>query len=923
MKEARQIKGPIIKITKGKEYRAKIDKIYQPETFFLQAYEQARDSLLEILTISRQTKREAATEAHTDQIWSLSDSKLVNLLRGRTNPILTFCAGRGQGKTTAMRSFSNEMSEVFSQKNIHEKNERDYKSQKDFWDVFMNEIHQLPIVATIGNIDPTAMSGNDSILKIIISRMFNEFIAKDREDHTSESKQSQSHFPGYMNLYREKRNDLIEMFRECFHNIDFLHGKSNHAENMEDDDLDRLAALGDSSNLLVTMGRLIDQYLKYMHPDCNEKDAYLLIQIDDGDVRIENTYEMLDDIRKYLFLPNVIILMAANMTQLESTLEQHFLKIYELSVKTENSMVRPETCHSIAELYLEKVIPSSRRIFLPRVELDYNNIWIRYKDKSKENDHDKELSNILAYPFSDDKQGNWGYQEQLLYFLHQKTGIIFLKPHSYLHNLLPDNLRELTHFLAFFSTLKDMECDCYARALKIFAGAEESDSAEKFLNSWKKNLKLLEHYLLELWSATNLRENERQLLHSLVVQPDSSKHWFILKSLPDYYMHERSVFSVGGKNSKDDYRQEFIDECAKHGINIPVTQEITDSHFDTTKKMEVSYADVITALYVLTKMPNAQYYYKFVYAIRLYYTIYFHLLFIKRLQNCWESPNILKSVGKTYDLSFFMRDVGFKGNLKNMRTVTLENLHKIAELQIEITGKGLQSAVEATYGNFLEAESKVVGSFLRTRMRYYNGQHLFMGPFNEQSSISEMLLDFSKFIYNQSFNVSVQFNIFYLFLYYLDIFLYANVISWEWNEEEWNEPGSFSKQNWSNMYASILILLNWDVQYEVIHMMQQYYFQDPNTKDTNLGVKIVQTIKDIFSPNHLGKIFEKINRQTGANFVDHNGEINDKTYRGRYPFIEFTQEETSGILTLKNLLRLYEELYTVEKQSPQQEKEAE
>lgn len=109
------------------------------------------------------------------------------------------------------------------------------------------------------------------------------------------------------------------------------------------------------------------------------KEGYLVISIDDIDMNLRVGEKMLEDIRKYLMIPNVIILIAVKMEQLKQIVQQRYLvylKDNELlekeidNIKEEKSNLLEdfkENIINITDKYLEKVIPYNRRIRIPNL----------------------------------------------------------------------------------------------------------------------------------------------------------------------------------------------------------------------------------------------------------------------------------------------------------------------------------------------------------------------------------------------------------------------------------------------------------------------------------------------------------------------------------------------------------------------------
>ena len=796
----------VIKVTKGREYQAKIDKVYEGDNFFADVYERARDCIYEIYDISEAAKKEILEEARLSDnsvqaLTNLSDVKLNYQLRGRVNNLLAFCADRGQGKTSAMRSFACEMQEYTKYKD-------DNYDRKKFWEGDDRKKREnLPSMYFIECIDPTMMSDDESIIKIILSRMF-------------------VHFSKKQHLYREanfspdtQRNDLARQFQRCFHEAEIMNNEKHQTNWLDEDDLEKMAELGDSSNLLASMYKLIRQYLQYM----GANNSYLVIQIDDADMHIRKTYQILNDIRKYLLLPDVIILFAANMTQLESTIEQYFLQEYEISLQNIGSMGSVEYCHNIAALYLEKILPNSRRVFLPRIEEHWENLWIQYFDSNDEN----EEHNVLRLP-KNSLAKNWGIEEQLLYLLHRKTGLLFLTSQNHYHDFLPTNFRELMHFLAYFSKLEELE-HCYDSVLDVFQLGENlkdwqnsgiKDNTIETLQLWKTNLELFQDYLVHLWSATNLRENSRKLFIELVETPLFDKHEFILRNLPDYYSYEqRTLGEMWGTAAKSeaDSRKEFLQECSMRGVDIP--------DFESDNRRDIhsySYADVVTALSVMSDLFVSSRQAKFIYAIRLHYTIIFHQILLKRLDHLQEPPT------PDQDITYFMRDAF----VKNIREGFKSKDFFLWRIKIEpgIYSSKLENIEKAISPYRL---IRISNNFLRRQIEKDNT--IVTCPMGKE-------LDWYTTSYQNGNASAYIFHPFYRLLREIDNFTYMNNILKE----------EVLKNSRLRILLAFSILLNWDVQNELLFLLKQSSLQQ------NGKGYLFRSIRGLYTGTEMHKLLTEI-----------------------------------------------------------------
>ena len=593
-------------IKRGREYRATIDpeKVNSPTEFFYSAYQEAKLQLQEIILASARVKEREKRE--------LSTKKKIELLHEYPNNVIAFCADRGCGKTTAMLSFSNALEELGD-------SQKGKAASQAFWETITENTEPLKVrFEVMAPIDPCSMENSESVLQQIISQLFENFCKEVKENH---------HHCGF-----DKKADIFEAvadkFQKCAQAIDSLYKAQKDRTKLIEDELDQIAEMGQSGKLLLLFHELIDEYLEVMSG--NDSKSCLVIQIDDADMDIGRSYQILEDVRKYLTLPRVIVLMATNIQQLETTVEQHFLQQYEHGLKHSGSMITVGRCHSIAVLYLEKAIPHTRRIYLPdigeTIRQNISHLTVDYQDEDGKP--------LLS-------EGT--YQRQMVDLLYRKTGLVFTFERDYLHNLLPAHMRELSQFLPFFTTMEDL-CKDYRRgdhvpngygiAAEIFMsqGFRDLEKETLFLDRWEKNLRRLEFYLVNLWSAVNLRENSRRLFLEFVSQPENIRNLFLLRNLADYYAEERAAMGndppVLGWDETD-FRSEYAKACKQMGIDLPAYPGEMQNEQNT---ISVSYADVMGALSVLTDLPGANRQYKLAYAIRLFYSIRMHTMLIQEIR---------------------------------------------------------------------------------------------------------------------------------------------------------------------------------------------------------------------------------------------------------------------------------------------------
>ena len=111
---------------------------------------------------------------------------------------------------------------------------------------------------------------------------------------------------------------------------------------------------GNSAQLRRNLTKLIDKYLKWIAPEKESRAECLVIQIDDADLATQKIFEICEDIRNYLALPNVVILMGMDFVQFTYAIYQRYLHNYKELHDLQRGISVEEKCYDMAARYLEK-----------------------------------------------------------------------------------------------------------------------------------------------------------------------------------------------------------------------------------------------------------------------------------------------------------------------------------------------------------------------------------------------------------------------------------------------------------------------------------------------------------------------------------------------------------------------------------------
>lgn len=256
--------------------------------------------------------------------------------------VISFLGKRGRGKTSAMVSFYSCLNKL--------QNKDGYN-----WSMFKKKNGDANIrFYNIPCIDAAMLAKNEFVLDVILAKMWDEF---------SEFLKSQ----GYI-LERTSIEYLVKQVQDEFVNVRRAYYVLKSRELNKDSDIEKekdipaasaLHELAVSMNLKEEIKRLIENYIRVL--DYDRKDAgdnvYLLIAIDDVDMADGHAWEILEQIRRYLSMPKVIILMTADLDRLKNVCEMSCRDVYSQG-KGQSRFVND---------YLEKVLPINQRIYMPEL----------------------------------------------------------------------------------------------------------------------------------------------------------------------------------------------------------------------------------------------------------------------------------------------------------------------------------------------------------------------------------------------------------------------------------------------------------------------------------------------------------------------------------------------------------------------------
>jgi hypothetical protein len=411
--------GNVLKIDKSVIYKFKIEKKEELKgSFFHSVYKQA-EALLNGIIETKNNKENKKNNKDKEE----KDYKNVD---NDFNNIIAFVGERGSGKTSSMISFSESL-----------RGKTDYSA----------EFHLLDMI------DPSVFDNKrDSIVEIIVATMFKKFKKKLKENKDIGS-------------YESDKLNLIAQFEKVYKDIKTLNNNKNNIFNESAENIEALVDLASAINMKKDLEVLVKSYLKYM---ASEGD-FLVISIDDLDMNISSGEKMIEEIRKYLVTPQVVILMAIRFPQLEMLVKQKNIKelntLVEYAEKIDKTKLEKQNenfkdieaeLENKTDKYLEKIIPYNKRIFMPEINVGDVEIEI----------HLEQL-----------ERGKQPITECMAKLYYDYLRYIIVKPAHY-HVVVPNTLRELVELIEIFSRMKVVSADNEKKAL-----VENIGLAKKYFSS--------------------------------------------------------------------------------------------------------------------------------------------------------------------------------------------------------------------------------------------------------------------------------------------------------------------------------------------------------------------------------------------------------------------------------------------------------
>ena len=358
-------------------------------------------------------------------------SKEANDAQDFVNNIIAFVGERGAGKTSCMCSVISILKELQS-KNA-------YNSFDNLKTLPHKRIHALK------TIDPSFFDTVHNILEIIIGELYNR-TSSDLGTSITVDKENEA-------------RKLLKSFQAIKRNMLYV-DKNIRFE--RDEELEELSLLAAGVDLRTGIQKLIADYLSFCNSDV------LLISIDDIDLNVKLAYEMVEQIRKYLILPNVMILMAVKIDQLSMVIQENLSKQFGQTLEYGSRILMGNNISEMAERYINKLIPVESRIYIPSPDVFFGNSLV-IKDGGK-------------VVFEADT-----VRDAIPSLIFTKCRYLFYNTRGTTSPIVPRNLRDLRLLLQMLIKMKD-----YSEVKSIMTEALGNKQQFKryFFSTWLDSLEV-------------------------------------------------------------------------------------------------------------------------------------------------------------------------------------------------------------------------------------------------------------------------------------------------------------------------------------------------------------------------------------------------------------------------------------------------
>jgi hypothetical protein len=371
--------------------------------------------------------------------------------------IISFFGGRGTGKSTAMAEF------------CYILNRLEDDSERRWWidhSISRNELreqlYEKKLNFKILNIiEASNLEDKEDLFELIMASIFRQWEEKMRTvNQTSEEQfyqktEFQKRFNSIMNGYYALKNARSEEFGDSY--------------------ISKLKTMSSSMDIREKIRDLIDSVLALFYG--NSGTSFLVIAIDDLDLNIAHGYEMLEQLHKYFFLPNVWILMSGDYDQIGDICTCSYVKEFSggRSHVIEKRVV--DHCGELSRDYISKILPVDLCVYMPELQKNFKKIVV----------NGIPLKSFLMCMIA-----------EKMYIHYDICGVK-------MHFTEAHTVRELVHYFQFLDSLAVIDF------AKWMSGDVSAAKCREYMNLYDKNHEQFNHDLRHRMANNFLSEKQKKV----------------------------------------------------------------------------------------------------------------------------------------------------------------------------------------------------------------------------------------------------------------------------------------------------------------------------------------------------------------------------------------------------------------------------
>lgn len=292
--------------------------------------------------------------------------------------IIVFSGERGTGKTSVMLSYMEFLKDYY--RNFHF-GRLDGSGELPSELCFKNPDNNYPMEVMFTGLEyiDASMLGEqkDDVLRNILPKMLKKWRDEEQRSYSNSGIVRDED-------YAYKKRQVQMLFNNVYKSLRDLNSTKDILESDNDMFMETLENLSLTWNLRQSFQELVKAYLDIMeYPGSEEKigshNHFLVITLDDLDMNIEHGFELLEEIRKYLMVSNVIVLLSADYQQLKKLCIEHYTKVFR---ETKGEAGTKEYIIRLSKEYLDKILPAYCQVVMEPVNewkfYDQENIRIKY-----------------------------------------------------------------------------------------------------------------------------------------------------------------------------------------------------------------------------------------------------------------------------------------------------------------------------------------------------------------------------------------------------------------------------------------------------------------------------------------------------------------------------------------------------------------